>query len=364
MRFGGAECPRSDAEDIHTWLEAQLVEQAGDAGRRIHTARSRNDQVATLLSMFMIDCGGQAAEAFAKLARTFCEQGKAWSELVFPLQTHCQFAAPGSVGFWSLRYATAFTRLHGRAKWLVGQWRRCCPLGSGAVAGSSIGIDRRIQARELGYDEPSLNALDSTSTRDECVEFLGLAAHAGLHLQSLATDVIAFSQTPFGWTQYPQEFGTGSSMMPNKCNPDAMELLRGEACALQAAQQHAMTLLKGLPSGYNRDLQCIKPIVRDTATQLVELCDMAVAFVGRLAFRADRLAELLTKGAIDATLRMERMVSSGAPLRDAHHAVAKEVREGAAPPAGVSAEAYQTIGSASPQETRRMADAILSELSE
>jgi len=367
--FTGACAPDSPAEDIHTWIEGQLHSRVGDAGKKIHTARSRNDQVATLLKMFVIDAGGRLGERFRSLAVACCARAKAWSDLIFPLQTHCQFAAPGSVGFWSLRYASAFDEVRRGFERGVSSWRRACPLGSGAVAGSSIPIDRAIQAKQLGFEEPSVNALQATSTRDECLELLGIAVRGALHLQSLATDVIAFSQTPFSWTRYPGAFGTGSSMMPNKMNPDAMELLRGECNAILAAHGHAVMLLKGLPSGYNRDLQCIKPVVRDAADKLEALCEMTTEFVKALDFEPDRLAQSMGMGAIDATLRMERKVLEGMPLRDAHHEVAEEVQHAATgdggrveDATGADATAYRTFGGASPAQTRRIAEALLVEL--
>ena len=359
--------PESDAEDLHTWIEAQLTELTGDAGRKIHAARSRNDQVATLLKLYVIDAGRQLAGALMRLARTACEQAERWAPLAFPLQTHNQFAAVGSVGFWALRYAAAFGRTRGRLASLNTEWRQYCPLGSGAVAGSSIPIDRNVQARELGFESPSLNALDSTTTRDECLDLLAVAAQIALHLQSFAADMIVFAQTPLAWTRYPRAFATGSSMMPNKLNPDAMELLRGECSAVAAAHGHAVLLLKGLPSGYNRDLQCIKPLVRDAVEKLLEMCRMTHAFLQDLDFDADRLAPTLELGAIDATLRMEQYVTDGMSMRAAHHKIADELADHGAPnSADVAAliARYQTIGSASPDETRRTAKEILAGLPE
>ena len=160
-----------------------------------------------------------------------------------------------------MRYAASFDRVLRHLRFLLAEWSRCCPLGSGAVAGSSIPIDRRIQASELGFKGPSVNALDSTCTRDECLELLALASQAALHLQSFSTDIIIFSQTPLGWTKYPPAFATGSSMMPNKINPDAMELLRGQCNAVISAHHELTFILKGLPTGYSRDLQCAKPVL-------------------------------------------------------------------------------------------------------
>lgn len=363
--FGAGACPESDAEDLHTWIEAELVRRAGEAGKKIHTARSRNDQIATLLKMYVIDVGERLRADLCGLIRVTCERAEAWAELAFPLHTHQQFATPGSVGFWVLRYATALDRVRRHLEWLVGQWRRYCPLGAGAVAGSSIPIDRRVQARELGFDAPSPNALDSTSTRDECLQLLAVGTQLALHLQSLATDVILFSQTPLSWTKYPPAFGTGSSMMPNKLNPDAMELLRGECNAIAAAHHELVLLLKGLPSGYNRDLQCAKPIVRRAAEKLQTVVWMTTAFLAELGFDAARLAESLKQGHIGATLRMEEQVKRGVPLREAHHAVADEVSAsagGATPLIEDALQRYETLGGTDPAEVRRVAGTLLADL--
>jgi argininosuccinate lyase len=365
--FATAPCPDSDAEDLHTWVEAELVRRAGDAGKKIHTARSRNDQVATLLKLFVMDAGQRLSADLCDLIRTACERADAWAELAFPLHTHQQFAAPGSAGFWMLRYATAADRVRRQVDWLIADWRRHCPLGSAAVAGSSIPIDRTVQARALGFDAPSPNALDATSTRDECLQLLAVGTQLALHLQSLATDVILFSQTPLRWTAYPPAFGTGSSMMPNKLNPDAMELLRGECNAIAAAHHEVVLLLKGLPSGYNRDLQCIKPIVRRAADRLHAMLPMTTAFLAELDFDAERLADSLKQGHVGATLRMEEQVKAGRPLREAHHAVADEVAaspDGATPSIGDPLPRYKTAGGTNPTEVRRMAAALIQDLPE
>lgn len=363
--------PECDAEDLHTWVEARLTELAGDAGRRIHTARSRNDQVATLLVMFAADAAEWVAEALDPLTVVLCCRALEWSDLAFPLQTHAQFAAPGSVGAWGLRFAVGLERAGSRLREAATAWRRFCPLGSGAVAGSSIPIDRTIQARELGFEAPSRSALDSTTTRDECLELLALLAPVALQLQSLAADVIGFAGTSLMWVKYPEAFGTGSSMMPNKANPDAMELLRGTCNEILAAHGHALLLLKGLPSGYNRDLQCLKPIVRDAIGTALTMIDMTLAFVGELSWNPERLAASLGQGAIDATLRMEEKVRGGMALRDAHHATAEEVLAaslaGDSVPAAASAlgpDRYVTIGSASPAEVQRVAAELIAEARE
>ena len=331
----------------------------GDVGKKLHTARSRNDQVVTLLKLYLIDAGRRLSDDLRDLVRVLCRQAEAWSELVAPMQTHAQFAAPGTMGFWALRYAVAFDRARQMVQDGISQWRRHSPLGCGAVAGSSIPIDRRIQAAGLGFEAPSLNALDATTTRDECLQFLSLATQIALHLQSFAVDVIAFSQTPFSWVNYPQAFGTGSSMMPNKANPDAMELLRGKCCSVQSAHMELVLLLKGLPSGYNRDLQCCKPIVHRTADLLASLCAMTTAFVEELDFDREQLERALSLGRIGATLLMEKKVKSGMALRDAHHEVAASTN---LDDVAADAARYQTSGSANPAETRRIAGELLAKL--
>jgi argininosuccinate lyase len=363
----GRDCPDSDAEDLHTWVESALTAAVGEAGRMIHTARSRNDQVATLLRMYCIDAAGRLEEHLRAMISLSCRRAARWCELAFPLQTHAQFAAPGTIGFWLLRYATAWERSRGHLRYFIGAWRRHCPLGSGAVAGSSIPIDRRLQAAALGFDGPSPSALDSTSGRDDCLEFLALAAQVALHLQAFAADVIAFSQTPLAWTRYPPAFATGSSMMPNKLNPDAMELLRGEASGVAAAHGEALVLLKGLPSGYNRDLQCIKPLLRRAADRLLWLCEMTAAFLEQLDFDPAALEVSTRQGQIGATLRMEELVLQGTPLREAHHAIATDVQAGRQVMPGEARDwitRYRTAGSASPAETRRVAAELLEQLKE
>jgi len=318
-----------------------------------------------LLLLYVIDAGQRLAERLSGLIRTTAERAAQWAELVFPLHTHQQFAAPGSAGFWLLRYGLAWRRLLDRLGFELSQWRRWCPLGSAAVAGSSIPIDRTIQARELGFEEPSPNALYSTSARDECLEFVGLAAQVALHDQSLATDLIVFAQTPLAWLKVPDGFATGSSMMPNKRNPDALELLRGEAASVVAAQFELLTLLKGLPSGYNRDLQCVKPPLRRAAETILQLTGLVDAFLQAADFDRKRLTAAARLGHIGATLEMERHVRAGRPLRQAHHAVADQLRsvpDPATPAIDRPLELYATCGSAHPAEVRRAAAALVADL--
>lgn len=356
QEWSGAPAPDSTAEDLHTWIEEQITAACPEGGRRIHTARSRNDQVATLLLLHLRSAATELDAALGTFIATAAQRAIDWSHLQMPLQTHAQFAAPGSVGAWPLRFAASLSRSQRHLRFLRGEWAHWCPLGAGAVAGSSIAIDRQRQATLLGFDEPWPSSLDATSSRDACLELLAWSTGVALQLQSLATDGQGFAQTPFGFTKYPSALATGSSMMPNKSNPDALELLRGEANAVAAAHVQAVLLLKGLPSGYQRDLQCIKPLVRAVPETLSRLLALATVYLEALEFDADHLERALEQGDIGATLRMEARVASGAALRDAHHV---ESDGPGAASSHLDARAYQTTGSASPHHVREAARAFL-----
>ena len=360
---GVATAPDDDAEDIHTFVEAALTAKVGDAGKKIHTGRSRNDQVATLLQLFLVDRAGQIVDALGELVGCHAQRALDWADVQMPLQTHAQFAAPGSAGAWALRHAIAFDRDRRTLQQAVAMWRSSCALGSGAVAGSSIPLDRQLMADRLGFDAPSPSALESTGTRDESLQLLGWSTTFALHVQAFSADVLQFMQTPFRWLRPLDGLMTGSSMMPNKSNPDGLELLRGEANALHGAFVQTLTTLKGLGSGYNRDLQCLKPVLRDSIERIDGLIALVEQHVARMSFDEQRLAAECREGEIQATLRMEREVRAGRTLRDAHHAEADRVKAGEAVAAAddpeLQATAYETFGAASPAETRRLARALL-----
>ena len=356
--YAGKPVPIADEEDLHTWIEARITEKCAPAGRRIHTARSRNDQVATLLTMHLRAVAADLDAELSALIGILGQRALDWSELQMPLQTHLQFAAPGSVGAWPLRFAAGLSRSRRHLAFLRGEWKRWCPLGTGAGAGSSIPIDRQRQASLLGFEEPWPSSLDATSSRDGCLELLAWATQVALQLQSLAADGQVFAQTPLAFTKYPDVLATGSSMMPNKRNPDALELLRGEANLMAGAHTQAVLLLKGLPSGYQRDLQCIKPLVRDVPRQLARLLELTRVYVQAVEFDVERLRQVMDQGDIGATLRMEARVAAGEALRDAHH---DEADGPATDAVEFDARAYRTYGSAAPQSVRDAARRILEE---
>ena len=367
----GRPTPDVDDEDLHTWVENRLTEKVGTPGRKIHTARSRNDQVATLLELFRRStAGARAARAglTASRHRRSPSGRSTGADLQFPLQTHCPVRRTGQS--WEAGRCvtpTAFER--GSASRLAlslqSLWRASAALSDqGAVAGLvHARSTATIQAIAAGVRRARRRTRSTaTSRRDEtrAVELLALAAHL-----ATAPPVVgrptrsAFAQTPFSWLLPVCRAAsmTGSSMMPNKSNPDAAELLRGESNGLHGALVHALTLLKGLPSGYNRDLQALKPVIRDAMERAVDLVALALALVEAMRFDAERLAESMGQGNIGATLRMERRVLDGVPLREAHHAEAAATGSDAPE----SSQRYVTLGAGSPVEVRRAAEALIRE---
>ena len=346
--------PDHEAEDLHTWVESELTERAGDAGTKIHTARSRNDQVATLTKMWLIDRAEIWQKAMTDLSDRAAQLAMTWAPHTMPLMTHLQFAAPGSAGAWPLAQALAFERYQKRLDSLLDGWKEYCPLGAGAIAGSSIPLDRTIQAQGLGFRLPHPSSIDATGSRDDVLEALAWVSQVSLRFCGLATDLLTYGQTPYGWIRFDAGLSTGSSMMPNKANPDAAELLRGEAARLTAAQTEALFLLKGLPSGYNRDLQCLKPLLHDTVTRFETSLALCGAILEGITAVPERMSAALHEGDVEATLRMESRVLDGASLRDAHHAEAG----GTGTPGSFGAHDYATEGSASPEEVCRQAAAL------
>ena len=355
LEWSGQPPPDSTAEDLHTWVEGELTHRAGSAGEKIHTARSRNDQVATLIKMWLIDVGDSLAVSWRSLAQTTSRVALAWVPHAMPLMTHAQFAAPGSAGAVPLAHALGYERCAASFSRAANRWRATCPLGAGAVAGSSIPIDRDMQAEGLGFLRPAESSIDATGTRDEALECLATIAHGSLKLMGTAADLLTFAQTKYRWITFDPGLTTGSSMMPNKSNPDACELLRGTAARTSSAHGEAMMLSKGLISGYQRDLQCLKPILHDTVERFRAATALAQAIWDGVHLSKDRVSSSLAWGDVGATLRMEARVLDGMPLRMAHRLEA----EGGETEAEHGMDAYVTYGSAHPDEVGRQAKALI-----
>ena len=314
----------SAAEDIHSFVEARLVELVGDAGRKLHTGRSRNDQVATDLRLWMreaIDLLATriqlAQEALLLLAENNRDQ-------VMPGYTHLQRAQPVLFAHWCLAYFEMLARDRGR---LADTRRRIniLPLGSGALAGTSFPIDRKGVASELGFDDVSRNSLDAVSDRDFCVEFASACSLIMVHLSRLAEEVILYSTTEFAFFELSDAVATGSSLMPQKKNPDSMELVRGKAGRVFGDTLALLTMLKGLPLAYNKDMQEDKEAVFDAFDNTHNSLQISRVVLKNVRLMKERMREAAAKGMMNATELADYLVHKGMPFREAHEVVGQIV---------------------------------------
>ncbi|MCA1565597.1 MAG: argininosuccinate lyase [Acidobacteria bacterium] len=312
------------AEDVHSFIEARLVSLVGDAGRKLHAGRSRNDQVATALRLWLrdeIDAMGASVRAAQGALVALAE---AHSEAVIPGYTHLQRAQPVLWAHWCLAYFEMLARDRER---LADARRRTnvMPLGSAALAGTSYAIDRERVARALGFDAVSRNSLDAVSDRDFCVEFAGAASLIMVHLSRLAEDIIVYATTEFGFLELGDAISTGSSLMPQKKNPDALELVRGKSARVFGHAVSLLTLLKGLPLAYNKDMQEDKEAVFDTADTVRASLDVMATVLGNVRLREARAREAAARGYMNATELADYLARKGLPFREAHEAVGRIV---------------------------------------
>ncbi|MEC9372774.1 MAG: argininosuccinate lyase [Planctomycetota bacterium] len=315
-----------EEEDVHSWVEARLIERVGDLGKKLHTGRSRNDQVATDLRLWArrkMTCRvKQIREAQAALVR-LAEREKTTA---LPGYTHLQSAQPVLFSHWALAHFEALDRDAGR---FLDALKRAneCPLGSGALAGTAYPIDRDRLAKWLGFDGPTRNSLDAVSDRDFVVEALAAAALCATHLSRLAEDLIVYSTAEFAYVRMGDEVTSGSSLMPQKKNPDAMELLRGKSGRILGALVSMLTTLKGLPASYNKDLQEDKEPFFDAMEQLALCLRVLVPAMDGLTVDRERTAAAALQGYANATELADYLVGKGLAFRDAHDVVGAVVRD-------------------------------------
>jgi len=312
-------------EDVHSFVEARLVERIGDLGKKLHTGRSRNDQVATDLRLWVREQVAARAEELRSVQEALIELARRESGAVIPGMTHLQPAQPVPFAHWCLAYfemldrdAARFEQAHRSAG--------LCPLGSGALAGTAYPIDRHALARRLGFDGPTRNSLDAVSDRDFALEALHATAVCGLHLSRIAEDLIIFASKPFSIVRLDDSVAGGSSLMPQKKNPDALELIRAKSGRLLGAHTALAVTLKGLPLAYNKDLQEDKEPLFD-AMDTLSLCLRVLARVlAGMTIDAEAARAAATDGCTNATDLADYLVqSAGMPFRDAHHAAGKIV---------------------------------------
>ncbi len=311
-------------EDIHTVVERMLIEEIGSVGGKLHTGRSRNDQVATDFRLWGKNAVAMLRDRLAALAGEIARQARETADVVMPGFTHLQRAQPVPAGHWLLSRAWPLVR---DLEHLRAVLRECdvLPLGAGAVAGCPFEIDREALAADLGFARVSENSIDTVSDRDWAARLLFGAAMTGVHLSQLAEDLVLFSSSEFGFVRLGDGYTTGSSLMPQKRNPDVAELTRGKSGRLVGNLMGMLTVLKGLPTGYNRDLQEDKEAVFDSVDTLAVVLPAMTGAVASLTLNRARIADALGTRML-ATDLADYLVRRGVPFREAHHVAGALVR--------------------------------------
>ena len=312
-------------EDVHSSIERRLTEIAGSAGKRLHTARSRNDQVATDLRLWLRDEIDEITKQLAALEEALLAQAARHASLVMPGFTHLQVAQPVTFGHHLLAYAAMLERDRAR---LADCRKRVnvLPLGAAALAGTTFPIDRESVARELGFEGVSENSIDAVSDRDFAIEFTACAALAMVHLSRFAEELVLWMSPRFGFVKIPDRFCTGSSIMPQKRNPDVPELVRGKSGRVFGHLVALLTLMKGQPLAYNKDNQEDKEPLFDTVDTLKDSLQAFAALTAGLQPQAKAMRAAALEGHATATDLADYLVRKGVPFRDAHEAVARAVR--------------------------------------
>lgn len=313
-------------EDIHMAIEDALIRKVGEAGKKLHTGRSRNDQVAMDLRLWMRDEIELIQTRIGALQKALLKLAERYAEDIMPAYTHLQRAQPVTIG----AYVLSFVEMLARDSRRLGHCRELLnvsPLGSGAVAGSTLLLDRKATARQLGFMDITYNSIDSVADRDFCAEFLFDCAMIAMHLSRLAEDWILFCSTEFSFLIIDDKYCTSSSMMPQKRNPDMLELIRGKTGRVYGALVGILTILKAQPSTYNRDLQEDKIHVFGAADTIGACLDMATAIAAGCRFNTGAIAAGMDRGFLDATALAEYLVGKGIPFRQAHGIVGALVAE-------------------------------------
>lgn len=316
-----------EAEDIHHFTELQLTKVIGDLALKLHTGRSRNEQIATDMRLFVRDSIDATLTGLREWRKALIDLAESAGEAVMPSYTHLQRAEPVLVAHWLLTYVSQLERDSSR---LVDTRKRMnlCPLGSGAIAGATLALDRSIAAKALGFDGPTPNSMDATSDRDFALEFTQAIATLGIHISRFAEELTLYSTAEFGFLDLPEAFSTGSSAMPQKKNPDLTELIRGKSGRLLGAATTLATLIKGLPLAYNKDLQEGQEPVFDAADTIAGMLSVLPAFTASLKFRFDRMKLAAETGYLNAMAAATYLSNKGVPFRKAHEHIGNAVRLG------------------------------------
>jgi argininosuccinate lyase len=314
----------ANAEDIHHFVELSLVERVGSLGLKLHTGRSRNEQIATDLRLYVRAQIANVVEKLSAWAHALVDLAQNAGESVMPSYTHLQRAEPVLAAHWMLAYVEMILRDAARLQDCAARLN-FCPLGSGAVAGATLALDRTIAARELGFTAPTANSMDATSDRDFILEYLQALTFVGLHLSRFAEEITLFATAEFGFVMLPEAFSTGSSAMPQKKNPDLTELIRAKVGRIHAAAEAVTLQLKGLPLAYNKDMQ-----ETQEPAFAVEFVAPMLALVARfttaLRFNHERMNTAASAGYLNAMAAATYLVHKGVPFRKAHEKIGNAVR--------------------------------------
>ncbi|MHB1673979.1 MAG: argininosuccinate lyase [Acidobacteriaceae bacterium] len=322
---GPAREKHTDAEDVHHFVELELKLRIGNTALKLHTGRSRNEQIATDLRLYVRDSIATLQTDLHLWAQAFLAQAKSAGEAAMPAYTHMQRAEPVLVAHWLLAYVSMLqrdsTRLADCAKRL-----NLCPLGSGAVAGATLPMDRAMIAQELGFDAPTANSMDATSDRDFALEYLQTLSQIALHVSRFAEEITLYATAEFGFVDLPEAFSTGSSAMPQKKNPDLTELARAKSGRIVAASHTVELQLKGLPLAYNKDMQETQEAIFAATEEMHALLLLLGRFTHALHFRADKMLTACTSGFLNAMAAATYLVHKGVAFRTAHEVIGNAVR--------------------------------------
>jgi argininosuccinate lyase len=314
-----------EAEDVHHFVEKQLVALIGDVGYKLHSGRSRNEQIATDLRLYVRAAIDQLREELAELGGVFVDRAEQAGDSAIPAYTHLQRAEPVLVGHWLLAYLEMFLR---DAERLADCRRRLnvCPLGSGAVAGATLPLDRTLMANQLGFDNSTANSIDATSDRDFAIEFVQALSVLALHLSRWAEEMILFSSQEYGFLGLPEAYSTGSSAMPQKKNPDLLELVRGKSGRVIGNATALLIAVKGLPLAYNKDLQETQEPLFDSADTLLRILPLVTGWMRAVEFHLEIMHQAAQSGFMNAWAAATYLVRRGVPSRLAHERIGKAVQ--------------------------------------
>lgn len=317
----------SEAEDVHHFVEKQLASLVGDVGYKLHSGRSRNEQIATDLRLYTRAAMDELRQQLAELCGVVLDRAEQSGNSAMPAYTHLQKAEPVLVAHWLLAYVEMFLRDSDR---LADCRKRLniCPLGSGAVAGATLPLDRALMAQTLGFDAPTANSIDATCDRDFVVEFVNALSLLAIHLSRWAEEMILFSSQAYGFVGLPEAYSTGSSAMPQKKNPDLLELVRGKTGRVAGSATALLVAVKGLPLAYNKDLQETQELLFEPSDTVLQMLPLVTGFMKAVEFRYEAMEQAAQSGFMNAWAGATYLVNRGVPSRLAHERIGKAVQLG------------------------------------